>query len=294
MQGGGEGKKRSASFSTICRLSRENKCPKKDLATPIDKKVTLTQAYRLRKRMQRTSKQEITITSFPKNKGYVAYHDGTWQRKKNWKIGQTSTGCCVCGSSSSTYCVCGVAFETDVLWAEVTNFVRYVRSPTNPILFMTDPVDQKEFESVLHDMVEQECVENKILGSCRGAVIGAISGRADVVRSLQNVIMSGTVHDFASGAQKIAERHGFFRGGQAHGGLAINKEGKKNVYQAVLEYCEHFESELLDSVQCWHGATSVPVRRAAARSTLQKLSQIAVVFCAKVQLYAYPMSILVL
>ncbi len=55
------------------------------MATPLNQTVTLTQANRLRKRKERDVGQQLNIRTFPKNKGYVAYHDGSWDQKKNGK-----------------------------------------------------------------------------------------------------------------------------------------------------------------------------------------------------------------
>ena len=211
-------RKRSAPFEHVCSLSRENKCPKKDMATPLNQTVTLTQANRLRKRKERDVGQQLNIRTFPKNKGYVAYHDGSWDRKKQWKVDEKSGNCSICKAASRTYCICGVTFEEKINWSEVTDFVRYVRSPTNPILFMTDAADQKGFEDVFYKLIQDQTWDIRFLAITRGIVLGAISGKPDLLHNVRDVILNGSKEDLAARAQEFAERHMFFRAGQAHGG----------------------------------------------------------------------------
>ncbi len=174
-----------------------------------------------------------------------------------------------------------MTFEEKINWSEVTDFVRYVRSPTNPILFMTDAADQKGFEDVFYKLIQNQTWDIRFLAITRGIVLGAISGKPDLLHNVRDVILNGSKEDLAARAQEFAERHMFFRAGQAHGGLAIQKPNKKNVREAVLEYCQEHELTLVTYVRKWHEANTLADRRDAARETLLKLSLVAKVFCAK-------------
>jgi hypothetical protein len=47
--------------------------------------VTSRVAARLRKRKERTTDDEETLLSFPANKGFRAFLDGTFERTKTWR-----------------------------------------------------------------------------------------------------------------------------------------------------------------------------------------------------------------
>jgi hypothetical protein len=63
--------------------------------------------------------------------------------------------------------MCGVALEYNINWSEVADFVRYLCSPTNPILFMTDATDQKGFEDVIYKLIQDQPWDIRLLAITR-------------------------------------------------------------------------------------------------------------------------------
>lgn len=235
-------------------------------------------AARLRKRKERTTDDEETLLSFPANKGFRAFLDGTFERTKTLAVAP-GIGCVQCGARSARFCACGASFADDINWEEMTSFVKFIRRPTNPILFMDDASDQSSLRANLGHLCSGLALHAQLRAVARACALGAVSGRPEMINSLKDFWLLEDARRLAAAAQKLAESRGFFSGGQSHGGLAIKGHG---VRDAVIKFCTHFESGLIEDLHRWHSSRNPEKRRQFALAATRRFAEISAVFLARV------------
>lgn len=253
---------------------------KQDLATPA--KVTTSAAARLRKRAQRerqraeqnckTGAEELLI-GFP-------WNDGTRAAAVNKSLVASRLGCCegdcrcpVCDAPNGRACSCGVEFAGDTDTRALTSYVNFVRRSSTPVYEEDSPEDQWRLVSTMAEVFESEDKPQPGSGSwealVRFVVVASFSGRPDAVDSLKGSLVPTATHSvfLEALADHVREEKPFWRGGQAHGGLATSE-----ITGAYGEFFKHHSSTLAAHLQTWNTATTVSERRDAVRVVHESLT----------------------
>jgi hypothetical protein len=170
--------------------------------------VTSRVAARLRKRKERTTDDDETLLSFPANKGFRAFLDGTFERTKTLAVAP-GIGCVQCGARSARFCACGASFADDINWEEMTSFVKFIRRPTNPILFMDDASDQSSLRANLGHLCSGLALHAQLRAVARACALGAVSGRPETINFLKDFWLLEDARRLVAAAQKLAESRGF-------------------------------------------------------------------------------------
>ena len=247
---------------------------KQDLATPTT--VTETAAARLRKRAQRereraeqhrkTGADELLI-GFPWNDGTRAAAAGkptaTGRLGCRWVGG---SGCPVCVASNGRACSCGAKFADATDTRALTSYVNFVRRSSTPVYEEDSPEDQWRLASTMAEVFASE--DKPQPGShswealVRFVVVASFSGRPDTVDSLKGSLVPTATHPvfLEALAEHVREGKPFWRGGQAHGGLATSE-----LSGAYGEFLTHHLSTLAANLQMWNNATTVSGRSDAIR-----------------------------
>ncbi len=263
-----------------CALLPHCTHPKQDLATPA--KVTEKAAARLRKRAQRereraeqnrkTCAEELLI-GFP-------WNDGTRAAAANKPLATSRLGCrvgdirCpVCDASNGRACSCGAKFADATDTRALTSYVNFVRRSSTPVYEEDSPEDQWRLVSTMTEVFASE--DKREPGSdswealVRFVVVASFSGRPDTVDSLkESLVPTATNRVFLEAlAQHVREKKPFWRGGQAHGGLATSE-----ISGAYGEFFTHHSSTLAAKLQTWNNATTVSERSDAVRVVHESLT----------------------
>ena len=257
--------------------------PKLDFATPA--KVTETASARLRKRAQRereraeknrkTGAEELLI-GFP-------WNYGTRAAAANKPLAPSRLGCSVgdfpcplCQGSNGRACSCGFEFADATDTRALTSYVNFVRRSSTPVYEEDSPEDQWRLASIMTEVFASEDSEDKPQpGSdswealVRFVLVASFSGRPDTVVSLKRSLVPTATHSvfLETLAEHVREKKPFWRGGQAHGGLATSE-----ISGAYSEFFTHHSSTLAANLQTWNNATTVSERSDAVRIVHESLT----------------------
>jgi hypothetical protein len=92
----------------------------------------------------------------------------------------------------------------------MTSFVKFIRRPTNPILFMDDASDQSSLRANLGHLCSGLALHAQLRAVARACALGAVSGRPKMINSLKDFWLLEDARRLAAAAQKLAESRGFF------------------------------------------------------------------------------------
>ena len=184
---------RSRSTRGYCALVPRVERPGQDLATPTNQHVTIRMADRLRQRARRQGASEANeqgdppVFPFPWNDGCRRFQkDAAYRPPASTANGRL--GCALCKAGNSRNCICGAELVSTLVLDELASAVRFVRSPGVPVYDDEDPEDQRafvrQFETIGADWAAgptSGTVASLRNAFLRAAVLGAISGRPDVL-----------------------------------------------------------------------------------------------------------------
>lgn len=247
--------------------------PKQDLATPT--KVTETAAARLRKRAQRereraeqhrkTGAQQLLI-GFPWNEGTRAAAASKPLATSRLGSRVSDNRCPVCGASNGRACSCGAKFADATDTRALSSYVNFVRRSSTPVYEEDSPEDQWRLVSTMAEVFANDDKPQPSSDSwealVRFVVVASFSGRPDTVDCLKGSMVPTATHRvfLKALAEHVREGKPFWRGGQAHGGLATSE-----LSGAYGEFFAHHSSTLAASLENWNAATTVSGRSEALR-----------------------------
>lgn len=253
--------------------------PKQDLATPA--KVTVAAGARLRKRAQREREQALRnretgadppLVGFPWNDGTRAAAAGKPIARSRLGSSGSDISCPVCGASNGRACVCGTKFADATNTRALASFVNFVRRSSTPVFEEDSPEDQWRLVSTMAEVFASEDKpqpgSNVWEAFARFVAVASFSGRPDVLESLKESLVPAATH--AAFLEALAEHVGgkkpFWRGGQAHGGLATTE-----ICGAYEAFLANHSRTLAANLQAWNDASTVRNRIDAVRSVHDSL-----------------------
>ena len=257
-----------------CALLPLCKHPKQDLATPA--KVTLKAAHRLRKRAERERREngaEKSLIGFPWNEGTRAVVAKKSLVMSRLRFRESDISCPVCAVSNGRACNCGAKFADATDTRALTSYVHFVRRSSTPVYEEDSPEDQWRLVSTMAEIFVSE--DKREPGSdswealVRFVMVASFSGRPDTVDSLKGSLVPTATHPvfLEALAEHVREKKPFWRGGQAHGGLATSE-----ISGAYGEFFTHHSSTLAAKLQTWNNATTVSERSDAVRVVHESLT----------------------
>ena len=125
-----------------CQLVPSCVEPKRDLASPLDRRVTHLVAHRMYRRSSRDEMRKTTIPAkmeFPTNATIRALQKDM-EPPKDYPY-KDRLPCYICGALTSRACRCGWEFADSTNSEALASFVRFVRAPTTPVYTEDEPED---------------------------------------------------------------------------------------------------------------------------------------------------------
>jgi hypothetical protein len=253
-----------------CGLLPQCVNPASDLATPA--LVSARVSRRMRKRALRQAKvieegTDVGDQLFPWNLGTRTAAAGTCLPACRLKRLANSPMCYVCNAPNSIACKCGYVFAAMTETGALTEFCRFVRLSTTPAYEEDSPEDQYLLAETLSATFQRPSATCRALATL--VCICSFSGRPATVAALAPAAHLSD-EEFLAALASYIELNPFWRGGQAHGGLA-----KADLCAAFAYFLNHYADALAQHMTVWSASAHGGVERVeAVRGTVQLLRSV--------------------